>query len=67
MATYTISVNERTVSGKALLDYLRKLGVVMGRMSPERKGSYRLSKEDVREGRVETFTSSDDMFKSLGI
>ena len=31
------------------------------------KGSYQRSQEDIRAGRVESFTSSDEMFKSLGI
>ena len=34
---------------------------------PTGKGSYQLSQEDIRAGRVETFDSSSDMFQSLGI
>ena len=36
-------------------------------LQPETKGSYQLSQEDIRAGRVETFASSSDMFQSLGI
>ena len=67
MATYTITLNERTTSGKALMAYLQALGVLMHKVSPKAKSSYELSQEDIREGRVEKFASSDDMFKSLGI
>lgn len=67
MATYTITLNERTSSGKALMSYLQALGVLVKRVSPAKKSSYELSQDDIREGRVEKFASSDDMFKSLGI
>ena len=39
----------------------------MHKVSPKAKSSYELSQEDIKEGRVEKFASSDDMFKSLGI
>lgn len=31
------------------------------------QGSYYLSQEDIRAGRVESFASSEEMFQSLGI
>lgn len=37
MATYTISVNERTNSGKALVAYLRQLGVLVDKVLVPRK------------------------------
>ena len=67
MATYTITLNERTASGKALRSYLQALGVLVQKVTPAKKSSYERSQDDIREGRVEKFASADDMFKSLGI
>ena len=67
MATYTITLNERTTSGKALMSYLQALGVLVKKVTPDKKSSYERSQDDIREGRVEKFKSADDMFKSLGI
>ena len=39
MATYTITLNERTASGKALVDYLQALGVKMHKVSPKRSAT----------------------------
>ena len=35
MATYTITLNERTTSGKALMDYLQALGVLIQKVTPQ--------------------------------
>ena len=35
MATYTITLNERTTRGKALVEYLQALGVLMHKVSPK--------------------------------
>lgn len=67
MATYTISLDERTTSGKALIDYLRSLGVVLNTVPSKAKSSFARSQEDIKAGRVETFSSSAEMFRSLGI
>ena len=67
MATYTITVNERTNGGKALMAYLRDLGVLVEKRSTVRRSSYVRSKEDVRNGRVEAFSNSEELFQSLGI
>ena len=67
MATYTITLNERTASGKALMEYLQALGVLISKVTPKAKSSYVRSQEDKRAGRVESFSSSEEMFKSLGI
>ena len=66
MATYTIKINERTARGKALMDYLNALGVLINKVSPKTKSSYVSSLEDIQAGRVEKFSSSEEMFKSLG-
>ena len=67
MATYTITINERTASGKALMAYLKALGVLIEKVTPKAKSSYERSQEDIRKGRIEKFSSSEDMFESLGI
>lgn len=67
MATYTITLNERTSSGKALMEYLQALGVLITKVTPKKKSSYVRSKEDKLAGRIEKFSSSEEMFKSLGI
>lgn len=67
MATYKITLNERTNSGKALLAYLQALGVMVQKVTPKRKSSYERSQEDIRAGRIEKFASSEEMFESLGI
>lgn len=67
MATYTITLNERTASGKALMAYLQALGGLIKKVTPAKKNSFERSQEDIREGRVEKFASSEEMFQSLGI
>ncbi len=67
MATYTITLNERTASGKALMAYLKALGVLVQKVTPKSKSSYIRSQEDKLAGRVEKFSSSEEMFDSLGI
>lgn len=66
MATYTITLNERSNSGKALLGYLQSLGVLVQKVT-KRTTSYERSKKDVKAGRIEKFASSEEMFQSLGI
>ena len=67
MATYAITLNERSAKGKALIEYLQALGVVISKVTPKAKSSYVRSQEDKQAGRVESFSSSEEMFKSLGI
>ena len=67
MATYTITVNERTSWGKALMNYLHALEVIVQRVPSKSKSSYIRSQEDKKAGRIESFDSSDEMFDSLGI
>ena len=67
MATYAITVNERSTNGKALMVYLKALGVLTHKLSQKSKSSYLRSQEDKLAGRVEKFSSSEEMFQSLGI
>ena len=52
---------------EALMEYLQALGVLVKKVSPKAKSSYQRSQEDKQAGRVEKFSSSEEMFKSLGI
>ena len=45
MATYTITLNERTSTGKALMAYLEALGVLVSKVTPKAKSSYQRSQE----------------------
>ena len=69
MATYTLTINERSTQGKALLAYLEalKLDVKRVRNANRKKGSLEQSLDDIRHGRVTSYDSLDDLFKDLGI
>ena len=69
MGLYTVKINERSASGKALLDYLTALNIRLQVLPKEqsRKSSYERSMDDIRNGQVESFASADDMCKALGI
>ena len=70
MATYALTINERSASGKALLEYLEALKLDL-QLLPKvrmRKSSYeRSTMDDIKHGRIEKFASADEMCKSLGI
>ena len=42
MATYTITLNERTASGKALMAYLEALGVLIAKVTPKKAPKTRI-------------------------
>lgn len=67
MATMTISYDGRSKLARSVVDFIRSLDVFTITEHTGGKGSYQLSQEDVRAGRVESFASSNDMFESLGI
>lgn len=69
MATYSMTINERSNAGQALLAYLHALNIDIQRMPNirMRKSSYERSMDDIKNGRIETFASADEMCKSLGI
>ncbi len=67
MATMTITYDGRSKLARSVVDFIRSLDVFTITEQPATKGSYQLSQEDIRAGRVEAFASSSDMFKSLGI
>jgi hypothetical protein len=67
MATMTLSYDGRSKLAKSVIEFIRSLDVFTIVEQPSQKGSYHLSQEDIRNGRVESFASSNEMFKSLGI
>lgn len=67
MATLTLSYDGRSKLARSVVDFIRSLDVFTITEQPASKGSYHLSQEDIRAGRVETFASSTEMFQSLGI
>jgi len=67
MATMTITYDGRNKLARSVVDFIRSLDVFTITEQPATKGSYQLSQEDIRAGRVESFASSTDMFNSLGI
>lgn len=67
MATMTITYDGRNKAARAIVEMLRSLDFFNITEPSASKGSYSLSQEDIRAGRVESFDSSSDMFKSLGI
>ena len=69
MATFSITINERSAQGKALLAYLEALKVNLHRVSGTcaRKGSLERSMDDIKHGRVESFASADEMCNAVGI
>ena len=67
MATITLSYDGRNKLARSVVEFIRSLDVFTVTEKPAGKGSYQLSQEDIRAGRVETFASSGEMFQSLGI
>ena len=76
MATYAITINERTASGKALKAYLQALGVFVSKITPNvvnkpkeyditKTAGYREAMDDVKNGRVYHADSVDGMFKHI--
>ena len=68
MATYTITINERTNAGRQLLNYLLGLGIVKDRVSVRnvrKKTGMEEAEEDIRAGRVYTASSAAELFNQL--
>lgn len=60
MATYTITVNERTKAGKSLVGYLRSLGVI-----DEPNDATIAAMEEIRGGGGTRCESFDDYLKAV--
>lgn len=70
MATYAININERTIWGRGLVQYLQSIPVNLTLTTParhKRQTSLERALNEVKRGEVETFSSAEEMFKSLGI
>ncbi|MGV8139377.1 MAG: hypothetical protein AB2L20_29635 [Mangrovibacterium sp.] len=65
MATYTITINERTREGKRLAALLRASKQVTSFRESERIPDLEEALEDVREGRVNTYSSVDELMTAL--
>ena len=65
MATYTVTINERTNAGRQLLNYLLGLGLIKDRVSVRKKTGLEEAEEDIRAGRVYTANSAADLFNQL--
>lgn len=65
MATYTVTINERTSQGKCLVEYLRQLGVLEdSNFDKEMKLTMQAIKE-IKEGKGIRCKTFDDFKKSL--
>lgn len=68
MSSYTITLNDRTTQGQALLAYLRMLNVELIPLPKvRRKSGIECSEDDIRAGRVQSFANADEMCNALGI
>ena len=54
MATYTITLNERSARGKALVEYLKALGVLMHKVSPKSATKHRTASTTLRRASTST-------------
>ena len=71
MATYAITLNERTTSGKALMAYLQALGILVKKISPIAKDDSQITpalalrmkkaRKEFAEGETVSCTSPDEM------
>ena len=78
MATYAITLNERSAKGKALIEYLQVLGVLVSKITPKvvtkpkeyditKTAGYREAMDDVKNGRVYHYDSLKDFYKEMGL
>ena len=65
MATYTLTINERTNAGKALLEYLFSIGVINAKPKATRSKGLDEAIEDVKHGRTTRCDSFDDYLNKI--
>lgn len=70
MATYTININERTSAGKALLDYLISLGVIIKNKAKTREETSGYNEtlqaiKEMKEGKVVRYKNFEDFKKKM--
>ena len=64
MATYTITINERTNSGKKLMDYLKSLEGVKIEKAHVHNSALDEAMDDVESGRIYKAKNADDLINS---
>ena len=62
MATYTITIDERTKAGKSLVGYLRSLGII----NEPNKATVSAA-EEIRNGQGTRCESFDDYLKAVSV
>ncbi|MBP5365535.1 MAG: hypothetical protein J6Y82_06390 [Bacteroidales bacterium] len=67
MSIFSITLNENTKKGKALLSYLKAIGIIVQEVPKTDKSKYVSSQADKRKGRVEKFDTPDELFNFLNI
>lgn len=65
MATYTLTINERTNAGKALLEYLLSLGVISAKPKATRSKGLDEAIDDVKNGRTTRCASFDEYLEKI--
>ena len=65
MTFYTIQLDERTVAGQSLFQYLDSLGVIIEKLKPQHKSGLDKALDDVKQGRVYHAASTSDMFSQI--
>jgi hypothetical protein len=64
MATYTITINERTNSGKKLMDYLKSIDGVKVEKTKTNNSAIDEAIDDINNGRVYKAKNADDLINS---
>lgn len=65
MATYMVTIDERTKAGKMLLNYLLGLGLIKDKAALQKKTGFEEAEDDIKAGRVYTAKSAGDLFNQL--
>ncbi|MDD7318933.1 MAG: hypothetical protein SOZ80_04180 [Prevotella sp.] len=65
MATYTISINERTKEGRGIVEYLREKGLIPTIKADNGAEATRRALKEMREGKVTRCRDFDEYLKSV--
>ncbi len=65
MATYTITINEKTSSGKLLLAYLVGLGLINEKKEPKGDELTMSAIDELKKGKGRRYTKFDDFEKRM--
>ena len=69
MATYTISINERTTTGKAVVDFLRSLGFLKEKdvnvAKAKKTSSLDKAIQEIKEGKCTVCDTFEDYLKEI--